>query len=125
MNAILSNPRLKERFTLNFKELSWNNYKYKYSILKDGAIEVDSSVIYDTKKTFLPRSIRLNATLHMFGMSINFIDLTIRMEGLDEIAKLALVDKLRGAEFTKQLFSEPERLIEILQIVASKVIIQF
>lgn len=121
LNPILSNPRLKEKFSVNFKELSWNNYKYRYSILRDGAIEVDTSVIFDTKKAFLPRSIRFNTTFHMFGMSINFIDLTIRMEGLDEILKLAVINKLRGENLIKKFVESPETLIDVLQAIASKV----
>lgn len=121
LNPILNNPRLKEKFSVNFKQLSWNNYHYKYSIMRDGAVEVDTSVIFDTKKAFLPRSIRLNVTTHMYGMSINFMDVTLRMEGLDEILRLAVIEKLRSADLVKRLMEKPETLIDILKIISDKV----
>ena len=83
LNVVLADPEIKEKFAVNFKEQSWNNYKYKYSVLRDGAVEVDTSVIY-TAKTFLPRSVNFNFTIHVHGMSVNFMDLTLRMEGMDD-----------------------------------------
>lgn len=121
LNPILNNPRLKEKFAVNFKQLSWNNYHYKYSIMRDGAVEIDTSVIFDSKKAFLPRSIRVNVTTHLYGMSINFLDLTLRMEGMDEILKLTVLEKLRSADIVKRLMEKPETLIEILNVIADKV----
>lgn len=121
LNPILNNPRLKEKFAVNFKQLSWNNYHYKYSIMRDGAVEIDTSVIFDSKKAFLPRSIRVNVTTHLYGMSINFLDLTLRMEGMDEILKLTVLEKLRSADIVKRLMEKPETLVEILNVIADKV----
>lgn len=121
LNPILNNPRLKEKFSVNFKQLSWNNYHYKYSIMRDGAVEIDTSVIFDTKKAFLPRSVRVNITTHLYGMSINFADVTLRMEGLDEILRLAVVEKLRSADFLKKLAEKPETLANLLSILSEKV----
>ncbi len=45
-NAVLNDPRIKEKFTVNFKEMSWNNYQFKYNVMRDSAIEVETSVIY-------------------------------------------------------------------------------
>ncbi len=88
--------------------------------MRDAAIEVDTSVIY-TGKTFIPRSIRFNVTLHMFGSSVNFMDANLRLEGLDEILKAIVIDKLRSEELIKRVMEKPEQLIELLQIVADKV----
>jgi hypothetical protein len=121
LNAVLSNPSLKDKFSVNFKSVSWNNYKFRYSILREGAIEVETSVIFDTKKAFIPRAIRLNVTTHLFGMSVNFLDLTIRLEGVDEIAKLSLLNKLKSEALVKKFLENPEKIAEILQMVASKV----
>lgn len=121
LNPILNNKKLKEKFAVNFKDLSWNNFRYKYSLKRDAAIETDASVIYDTKKAFLPRTVRFNLTLHGHGMSINFMDLTVRMEGLDEILKMAVVEKLKSADIMKSLMEKPEKLVDILQTIADKV----
>ncbi len=124
LNAVLNDPRIKEKFSVNFKEMSWNNYQFKYNIMRDSAIEVETSVIY-TPKTFIPRSIRLNATMHMFGMSVNFMEANIRLEGLDEILKASIIDKLKSEKFMKRIMQKPEQLIDILNIVADKVRIIF
>lgn len=121
LNAILSNPKLKEKFSVNFKSVSWNNYKYKYSFTHDGAIETETSVIFDSKKAFIPRAIRLNATIQYFGMSINFLDLQIRLEGVDEIAKLSLLNKLKSEALIKKFLENPEKIADILQVIADKV----
>jgi hypothetical protein len=119
LNTVLNDPRIREKFSVNFKEISWNNYRFKYSVMRDSALEVDSSVIY-TSKTFIPRSMRFNVTMHMFGMSINVIEATIRFEGLDEILKASLIDKLKSEKFLKRVMQQPEQLIELLNIVKEK-----
>jgi len=116
LNTVLNEPKVREKFSVNFKELSWNNYKFRYSVMHDSALEVDTSVVY-TSKTFIPRSIRFNITLHAFGMSINFMEMGLRLEGLDEILKAAVVDKLKSEKFLKRIMQSPEQLIDLLNIV--------
>ena len=87
--------------------------------MHDSALEVDTSVVY-TSKTFLPRSVRFNVTLHAFGMSINFMEMGLRLEGLDEILKATLVDKLKSEKFLKRIMQSPEQLIDLLNLVAEK-----
>ncbi len=120
LNAILSNQKVKERFSVNFKELSWNRYRYRHSFLRDGALETDFSVIY-TPNTFLPRSIKFNVTLHLHGMSVNFLDGTLRMEGISDVLKGLLVDKLTADKLIEQLMRGQAELISLLQVVADKV----
>lgn len=119
LNTVLNEPKVREKFSVNFKELSWNNYKFRYSVMHDSALEVDTSVVY-TSKTFIPRSIRFNITLHAFGMSINFMEMGLRLEGLDEILKAAVVDELKSEKFLKRIMQSPEQLIDLLNIVAEK-----
>ncbi len=121
LNPVLANPNLKEKLQTNFKEYSWNNFKYRYSVIHDGAFEVDSSVVY-TPKTFIPRSINFNITAHLLGFSINGIDATLRLEGLDEILKAAIVDKLTSEDLVKRVIEKPEQLLPILQSLADKVL---
>ena len=120
LNAALDDPRIRQKFSVNFKELSWNNYKYKYNVMRDGAVEVDTSVIF-TPKTWVPRSIYFNVTMHAFGASISAIEANLRLEGLDEVLKAAVIDKLTSEKFMKRVMSDPEQLIEVLQILSSKV----
>lgn len=117
----MSNPELKDKFSVNFKELSWNNFKYRYSLNRDGALELDTSVIYVSDRSFIPRSIRINATLHMFGMSVNFADITLRTEGLEDILKSVLIDRLTSEQLLKRLMSQPEEIIDIVKSIADKV----
>ena len=120
LNHVLNDPEIREKFSQNFKEISWNNYRFKYSILHDAAIEVESALLF-TSKTFIPRSFRFNITLHAFGMSINFAQLHLRLEGLDEVLKAALIDKLSSEKLLKRIFEKPETLIELLNILSNKV----
>jgi hypothetical protein len=120
LNPILSNPKLRDRFSVNFKELSWNNFKYRYSLARDGAIELDTSVIYTSDRSFVPRSVRFNGTLHLFGLSVNFLDATLRLEGMDSVLKAALVDKLTGDALLQQLRQAPEQLLDLVRAVVEK-----
>jgi hypothetical protein len=120
LNPILFNPKSRENFAVNFKELSWNNYLYKYSVLRDGAFELETSVIYTTK-THIPRSVRFNMTLNLFGMSVNFLDVTVRVEGMDDILKSLIVDKLTSEKLLKKIMEKPEQLLDILKVLAAKV----
>ncbi len=121
LNAALNDPKVRSKFASDFKTLSWNNYRYKYNVMRDGAVEVDTSVIY-TPQTWIPRSINYNITIHMFGASFNFLDANLRLEGLDEILKAVIIDKLTSEKLLKRIMENPEQLIDILQIVADKVI---
>ena len=120
LNAVLNDPSIREKFSVNLKETSWNNYRYSYSLEHEGGVEVDTSVLF-TSKTFIPRSIRINATIHVFGMSVNVMDATLRLEGLDELLKAILVDKLSSEQLLKRILDQPEKLADLLKIVADKV----
>lgn len=87
--------------------------------MRDSSVEVETSVIY-TPKTFIPRSIRMNATFHIFGMSVNFLEANVRLEGLDETLKATLIDQLKSENFLKRVMQQPEQLIQILNLVADK-----
>ena len=120
LNPVLNDPRIKEKFAVNFKEVSWNNFRYEYSLARDSAVEVDTSVIY-TSKTFIPRSVQFNLTLHAFGGSVNFLTAHLRLQGLDEALQGFLIDKLTSEKLMKKLMEKPEQLLDILKLVASKV----
>ena len=92
--------------------------------MRDSSLEIDTSVIY-TPKTFIPRSIRLNVTMQMFGMSVNFMEANIRLEGLDEILKASIIDQLKSEKFIKRIMQKPEQLINILNVIADKVFLTF
>lgn len=69
----------------------------------------------------MPRSIKLNVTTHAFGASVNWMEANLRLEGLDEVLKAAIVDKLTSPEIVAKLTKDPEQLLDILKIVADKV----
>lgn len=54
-------------------------------------------------------------------MSINAIDASIRLEGLDELLKGYFVDKLRAEKLLQRLTENPEQLVQLLQVLAQKV----
>jgi hypothetical protein len=87
--------------------------------MRDSSFEIETSVIY-TPKTFIPRSVKLNMTMSMFGMSVNFLEANLRLEGLDETFKAFIIDNLRSEQFLKRIMQKPEELIELLNIVADK-----
>ena len=103
--------------------MSWNNYKYMYNVIRDAALELETSVIY-TPKTWIPRSINFNMTTHAFGGSVNMMEANLRLEGLDEVLKAVIIDKLTSEKLMKKIMEKPEQLIEMLQIVASKVSVE-
>ena len=120
LNPILASPKIKEQFSVNFKELSWNRYRYRYSLERDAAIETEISTIY-TAKSAIPRSIRFNITGHIFGASTNFAEATLRLEGVSDYLKGRIIDKLPTEDIIKKLMEQPEKLLEILQIVVAQV----
>lgn len=122
LNPILNNPKIKEKFQLNFKELSFNNYKFRYNVGRDSALEVELNGIYASDRAFVPRSLRINATLHSHGISVNFVDATLRVEGADDVLKAIIINKLTHEDIVKQLTEAPEQLIEILKALADKVL---
>jgi hypothetical protein len=120
LNPILSSPKIREQFSVNFKELSWNRYRYRYSLERDAGLEAETSMIY-TSSSAVPRSIRFNISSHLFGASTNFADATLRLEGVSDYLKGRLIDKLPTEDIIKKLMDKPEKLIELLQIVVSQV----
>ena len=120
MNPILANPEIKNKLQLNFKEFSWTNSKFRYSVERDAGIEVQSNMIY-TSKTFVPRSFNLNVTGQAYGLRVNGLEVQIRFEGLDEILKAVFVDKLASEQLMKKLTEKPEQLLDILKLFADKV----
>lgn len=119
LNPVLNDPRVRAKFAVNFKTTSWNNFKYTHDVLRDAGIEVETSVIY-TPQTWVPRSIKMNLTTHAFGASVNWMEANLRLEGLDEVLKAAIIDKLTSPEIVKKLTKDPEQLLDILKIVADK-----
>lgn len=57
----------------------------------------------------------------MFGMSINVLNANIRMEGLEDILKSVIIDKLSLESLISKLKQDPEKLLDILKMVAEKV----
>ena len=122
LNPILSSPKIREQFSVHFKELSWNRYRYRYNLHSDSAVETEATMIFTTN-SFIPRSVRFNITGHGFGVSNNYLDATLRLEGVTDYLKGRLIEKLSTQDVLKMIMEKPEKMIEIVQTIASKVII--
>jgi hypothetical protein len=88
--------------------------------MRDGGYELETSVIF-APNSFIPRSIRLNATVSVFGMSINLIDVQVRITGLTDVLRSVFVDKMTSEDFLRKIVEKPEELASILQSLADKV----
>lgn len=119
LNSVLSSDEVRERFESNFKETSFDYYRYRYSVIRDAGYEFETTVIY-ADQSFIPRSVRFNVTLHGYGHSANIADLSIRFQGLTDTLKAIIVDHLRSEDFIQQLLSEPDQIVNILQNLADK-----
>jgi hypothetical protein len=122
LNPILSSSKIREQFSVHFKELSWNRYRYRYNLHSDSAVETEATMIFTTN-SFIPRSVRFNITGHGFGVSNNYLDATLRLEGVTDYLKGRLIEKLSTQDVLKMIMEKPEKMIEIVQTIASKVII--
>ena len=90
-------------------------YAYEHSALEDSRIEIETSLIY-TPSTRLPRAIRFNMTGHSNGMSINYLEATIRFEGLESVISEMLIKFLR---YPFKNFDQ------VLRMISDKVIKEF
>ena len=113
----LDDSRIRQKFAKNLNRFSWNNHKQK---IREGAIQVGTSVVF-TSSTWLPRSIHFDVSAeNSFGPEFSSLEADLRMEGLDETVKALLIDKLTSEEFLKRVLAEPEKLVDALRLIASK-----
>jgi len=113
----LDDSRIRQKFAISLNRFSWNNHKQKF---REGAIQVGTSVVF-TSSTWLPRSLHFDVSAeNSFGPEFNSLEADLRMEGLDETVKALLIDKLTLEEFLKRVLAEPEKLLDALRLIASK-----
>ena len=84
------------------------------------AVETDTSYIY-SGNSFVPRSINFNMSLSAYGLTTNELDVQIRLEGLDELIKDLIVEKLTPEQLIQKLSERPQQIIEILKNITNKV----
>ena len=61
-------------------------------------------------ESFVPRAVNLNLTTHLFGFSVNALELNARMEGLERlIGKYLSEDGYFSANYMKKVFKIPTR----------------
>lgn len=84
VRAILEDVILKKEFNLDGRKFSHNYEKSLYSTTLDIGGKLDSNVIFSSK-SFTPRSTNLNFTLHLFGRSVNFLEIGGRAQAVDQI----------------------------------------
>ncbi len=84
------------------------------------AVETDTSYIY-SGNSFVPRSINFNMSLSAYGLTTNELDVQIRLEGLDELIKDLIIEKLTPEQLIQKLSETPQQIIEILKNITNKV----
>ena len=60
-------------------------------------------------------------TYNTWGVSNNLFEATLRLEGVTDYLKGRLIDKLSTQDVLKMIMEKPEKLIEIVRTIASKV----
>ena len=84
------------------------------------SVEADTSFIY-SGNSFVPRNIKFNMSLSAYGITANDFDIQIRLEGLDEIIKDIIVEKLTPEQLIQKLSERPQQLIDLLKNMTNKV----
>lgn len=84
ISGILIDEKLEKDFNLDKRKFSRNMEWSLFSNMLNTGATVDSNVIF-SEKSSLPRSVNLNLTMHMFGHSLNMVEVGGRAEGLEMI----------------------------------------
>jgi hypothetical protein len=100
--SLLGESKIKDAIQMTKYNPSTYKYIYDYSALEDASIEIETSIIY-TPTTRLPRAIRFNITGNAYGMSINYLEATIRIEGLENVINQILIKLLNYPQFMNNL----------------------
>uniref|UniRef100_A0A182J4N7 Vitellogenin domain-containing protein n=1 Tax=Anopheles atroparvus TaxID=41427 RepID=A0A182J4N7_ANOAO len=81
--GLLAENDLGKKFRLDVRKFSRNYEQTLFFDEYNFGLTVDSNLIFSTE-SYLPRTVRLNLTTDLFGESINFLELNIRSEGLED-----------------------------------------
>uniref|UniRef100_A0A182IB32 Uncharacterized protein n=1 Tax=Anopheles arabiensis TaxID=7173 RepID=A0A182IB32_ANOAR len=81
--GLLAENDLDSKFNLDLRKFSRNYEQTLFFDEYNFGMTVDSNVIFSTE-SYVPRSLRLNLTTDLFGESINFLELNVRLEGLEQ-----------------------------------------
>uniref|UniRef100_A0A8W7PWS0 Vitellogenin domain-containing protein n=1 Tax=Anopheles coluzzii TaxID=1518534 RepID=A0A8W7PWS0_ANOCL len=81
--GLLAENDLDSKFNLDIRKFSRNYEQTLFFDEYNFGMTVDSNVIFSTE-SYVPRSVRLNLTTDLFGESINFLELNVRLEGLEQ-----------------------------------------
>ena len=60
-------------------------------------------------------------SLSAYGLTTNELDVQIRLEGLDELIKDLIIEKLTPEQLIQKLSETPQQIIEILKNITNKV----
>lgn len=84
---IIKNTELKNRFDRDFRKFSKNFYYNLFFDPLDTGFQIDADIIH-TADSYLPRSVKLNTTVEVFGKNINFMEIGARAEQLEKFLEL-------------------------------------
>ena len=84
VKELLSNEFLKNKFNTDVRKYSRNYEGTFFSEKWNAGASTDSNVIF-TPDSFLPRSGMFNLTVHLFGNSVNLLEVGIRLKQLEHL----------------------------------------
>lgn len=83
LQGLLADNKLNDKFKLDFRKFSKN---YEYSLFFDEynfGLSGESNVIFGTE-SYLPRSVFFNGTINLFGNSMNPLEFSMRLQGMEK-----------------------------------------
>ncbi|XP_052864104.1 apolipophorins [Anopheles cruzii] len=113
--GLLAENDLGKKFRLDIRKFSRNYEQTLFFDEYNFGLTVDSNVIFGTT-SYLPRTIRLNLTTDLFGESINFLELNLRTEGLEDS-----VQEIFGPKGSLSAKMVNEKLMKALKVLRAYV----
>ncbi|XP_049547862.1 uncharacterized protein LOC125959115 [Anopheles darlingi] len=109
--GLLAEDDLGKKFNLDIRKFSRNYEQTLFFDEYNFGLTVDSNVIFGME-SYVPRTIRFNMTTDLFGESINFVELNIRAEGLED-----MVQEFFGPKGTLSAKMVNEKLQQMLKML--------
>ena len=111
---ILGDEFLQKEFNLDARKFSRNYEAAMFFDSLNAGAKVESNLIW-SQKSFVPRSASLNLTVDLFGHSVNFLDISGRVEGAEDyLQKMFGPDGYVPAETRQKRSADTDRLLNDL-----------
>jgi hypothetical protein len=117
IRSLLRNQDISSHFPKDIRKFSRNlELSYVLEKLNLGGV-LDSDVIYD--HSFIPRSVKLNLTIPIFGKSLNFFEIGLRQVGMEE--KIEALLGPHGLMKTQNIPQVFEELVNFFRMQSNEV----